>query len=246
MTNDNVHSCNEDLWTQIELLVEAELDTKQRSELLLRLDERPALWRSLALAFVEQQVLRESIKSSCRQEHDVPQLPAAVKLASKKKKFRKAERGLRLATALSIGLLLFVAGFGLGNYAYSNPRSSLNLVSAFSNDTLTPSDDGRSADESTDQHVASDQELTDGEVVGHMRWMSRTGVRLSPVFHGTIKKDWLDSNPPVIDEQILKRFERVGVQVQPQRKLISLELRDQQYTVPMDDLMFRPARREVY
>lgn len=49
--------------TEIDLLADGELDPDRRRALLARLESSPAGWRRLALAFVEAQVVRESVRA---------------------------------------------------------------------------------------------------------------------------------------------------------------------------------------
>lgn len=245
---------NMDVWTQIELMVEGELSNSQKRDLLLQLDETPAMWRSLALAFVEQQSLKKSINeslaslSTSQPVADSPSKPEHT--ASKASHYQTREgyqwngnRILRLATAACIGLLLFVFGLGVGN---RQGQVAVNDLKASTSDGTTDSVPPHAPTEESKPSQSTVLASDENGVVGQLRWLSKTGVRMSPVFQGSIDQDWLASNPPTVDDKVMRQFAKAGVKVKPERKFVSLKLRDEQYTIPMDDVLFQRLRREVY
>ena len=246
---------NTDMWTQIELMVEGELSNPQKRDLLLQLDETPAMWRSLALAFVEQQSLKKSINESLaslamsQPSADSPPHPEqtptiqASDFQTPQGHAWNSNRILRLATAACIGLLLFVFGLGIGN---RQGQVAVNALQPASGPVdASPARTPEQIEESTPSDTSVLVSDENG-VVGQLRWISKTGVRMSPVFQGSIDQAWLASNPPTVDDKVMRQFAKAGVKVKPERKFVSLKLRDEQFTIPMDDVLFQRLRREVY
>jgi hypothetical protein len=93
--------------TQLDRLVDAELSESERRQLLLRLEAEPHGWRRCALAFLEAQAWRQSIRGIMEPVAGIAQSG----MTSNIRRMRSPRRFLMYVTALTAAL---VAAFALG------------------------------------------------------------------------------------------------------------------------------------
>lgn len=98
----NLNSATWDRWA------DGELTVSQQRELLLRLDLEPEHWKSLALAFVEAQALRQACRPLVETAHAVERsLPASVVVPRPLLRIQR----LRSAATAAVCLLAFAGGW---------------------------------------------------------------------------------------------------------------------------------------
>ena len=229
-----------DLIDQIELLVENELSAAERSLLLLRLDTQPEQWRNLALAFVEHQVLRTSIQEvCCSSDPTEPAANSSAELPSRPQTSSSKINWLAIAASF---LLVFAAGMGVGNWDRV-PAIALQQVDPAQSDSTEPS----SGSLAEDRPAPAAGQNVSASVVGYVEWNGSFGKQLSPVFSGTeIDKEWLERNPPQVNEKLERSFARAGWRISPERRFVSLKLAEgKQFMIPMDDVSYRYVGREL-
>ncbi len=225
------------LLDQIELLVEGELSSRERGNLLLRLDTQPEQWRTLALAFVEHQGWQTTIRDVCRED---PQARSSDAKNCALPTGRVNSKTWPVAALAGCLLLVFMAGFGAGGkwqsaWLASSKRLDAQMTTAVK-DPQPPVDVS-----------SSSRSQTEG-VVGYVEWVTSYGRQLSPVFEGdVVDQQWLESNPPQVDEKLQRTFARAGWQVRPARQLVSLTMEEgRRFLIPIDDLTYRYVGRQVY
>ncbi len=96
--------------TELDLLVDGELDESKRRELLTRLEAAPHGWRRCALAFLEAQCLRESFAEALAEA--VPPAPVSKPTPSQPDPIDPARRPRRLSVvgAMAASFLVALAG----------------------------------------------------------------------------------------------------------------------------------------
>ncbi|MEL6897468.1 MAG: hypothetical protein AAFP90_15295, partial [Planctomycetota bacterium] len=139
-------------------------------------------------------------------------------------------------------LLAFGIGASIGSSVWTS-----GSVAADSDQVVEAK--GESLDVAVDGHRSKfvKGDIRDG-VVGYVRWIGKDGMRLSPVFQGDPTEDWLNENPPRVDENMERMLSRVGWKMQPERKFVSLRLLESgdDFTIPMDDVSFRYIGQRLY
>ena len=110
------------LW--IDLLVDNELTAQQRRRLIEHLEGRPQLWRSCALAFIDNQVLRSELKSSVEPEQEQTILPSR----------RSGMLGPRLMWVAALAASLVVA-FATGRMTAFTPEDVDTSVRVVANES---------------------------------------------------------------------------------------------------------------
>jgi hypothetical protein len=106
MTSDEISHFRE----QIDLLVDGELEESQRRALLLNLDATPGGWKQCAIAFLEAQMFKQSLRQwrgRVTPAHPTAQIAVNV---SKQPQFRRSPMILIMI------LLVFLGGVGLSGY----------------------------------------------------------------------------------------------------------------------------------
>jgi hypothetical protein len=196
----------------LDLLVDGELDSGRRRELLRRLDEHPEGWRRCALAFLEAQAWREELACPAPAPALNGYAPWAPRLA-------RSERPLRLGPSwpaparwgsLAAALLL---AFALGRGTRESPNRS----------TMAPMEPPRIA--------------TPARVVAETP--SPTPISL-PSPEPRPDASWLDQTPDPLPEPIKSRVERQGYEVAQRRRLVSGRLKDgRRVLVPVEETQFR-------
>lgn len=249
MNLDERESANKlSLQDQIELLVEGELTTQERSGLLLRIDAKPELWRQLALEFVAHQTIRESVRDACQTDVSMsPEVQESTASTPLQLGQQASDSASRWTTNLvMVGAALLIAFFAGKQYQYQVDGEQTRALSINSSrETEIETHSSRDGTPGTEGEQPADP---DTKIVGHVRWLNSGGQELTPVFAGNrIDTDWLRSNPPRVDERMQRVMSRAGWEVIPNRKLVSLELPEVgQFMIPFDDVNYRFVGREVF
>jgi hypothetical protein len=107
----------------LQRLVDGALSEGERREFLVGVDQRPELWREVALAFVEEQIWRHEIAAAlrCGDADECKSRPVRRAAASK--------RTWSMVSALAIGLLAMLAvGFQLGRWQSRSHQVAAPMV----------------------------------------------------------------------------------------------------------------------
>lgn len=230
-----------DLTDRIELLVEGELSADERRRVLDQCENQPSHWKTLAIALLEQQKLREAVRLS----HESPRIRMAPEPTYTTPKRHRWTKLLGLAACVAIA-------FTFGLKAGQGDSSDVSVADRTGAAEPTPNTPMR--------HIAGDSGMPDDAdsttpaplnkegIVGYVKWTGSGGdPRLSPVFVGEVDDQWLQEHPPQVDRQVQRMMSRAGWQVEPARRLVSVNLTSgDQFTIPMDDVQYRYIGRQVY
>ncbi len=131
--------------TRIQLLADGELPDEMRNQLLRTLDDHPQLWRKVALAFVENQVLEQTFRES----GDNRRQPENIAIPD----IRKSENSLSIWETFGVKLVALAACMLIGWFIGANLGSS---------NSVTEAPDSKIADSAVQvQPVSTRLELTD-------------------------------------------------------------------------------------
>ncbi len=227
------------LRSEVDRLVDDELDADERSRLFARLDASPERWRRCALAFLEAREWRKSFKAALEPVRTPPDRMITER--------SRALSGLGLYWAGLVGgvVLAFGLGFGLGirNFPDSGSTSGLLVRDAGSGD-------GSPADV---EPTSRDHELSAGtefawvpELVGLIQ--DPESENSVPIVSGLgFDEAWLRSLPPPITDYDRQRLERQGYHVEQGRKFVTVQLHEgRRVTIPIDLVNVQYVGQRIY
>jgi hypothetical protein len=186
--------------TEIDRLVDGELDPVSRRDLLLRLDASPDGWRRCALAFLEAREFAEVARAWTR-EHAAP--------AVSRVEPRRRPSAAIWAMAASVLGLAFLSGFAARGWA-----TSAVAVRSDPPRLLAETKPARPAEVETSL-PAPDTSLA-------------------------------SATPPGLPEYVKAQWSRLGYQVEPSRRVISIEEGGRRETFPVDDYRVEFVGRPTY
>jgi hypothetical protein len=221
--NEPNHNLQFDDEHLLDMLVDGELSEDDRRDLLARLDRDPVGWRRCALAFLEGQDWRRSMRSVVQE----PVAKPAAVASAKSWWWSKRSAGNLLAIAASF-LLAFALGWGL-NGGTGGIQPNANSLA-----TVQPSMPKAVSPAVTSPHAVT-LVLDDGG----------TG-RLVPVEVPLVEQNSLDANwlnqPSALPLEVQQALERMGHQVRQQRQLLPVQLEGgRQGVVPIDQIEVVPV-----
>ncbi len=207
---------------EIDRLVDGDLGDAERRELLLKLGSSPDGWRRCALAFLEDQALRDALSG-----------PRAVEVARPAViPIRPAPRRRWLASgrawAASAVAASFAVGFAAGGVSRVRPESPAVAVAPV-------------------EKVAPAPEVTEDAIrrVGWVNLVDRSAGEAPPqrvpVLAGPgLDESWLREQAPAVPEYVRAQWERRGYQVEERRRLVPLALEDgRRVSIPVDEVAFK-------
>jgi anti-sigma factor RsiW len=206
--------------TEIDRLVDGELDPAAYRDLLRRLDASPDGWRCCALAFLEAQQWARAARTWTRELAPEP----APDSFSPPRQPERVPRGVvrkpilrqRMRAAALLGIA-FLAGFALRDrMARPTARDAGSFASGGSSAPLAPS--GTSLPPSVRPQPVSGREVA--------------ALSQEP--------------PPQLPEYIKAQWDRLGYQIEPGRQLISVEENGRRETFPVETYRVRYVGRPTY
>jgi hypothetical protein len=206
----------------LDRLVDGELPDAERRELLLRLENDPEGWRRCALAFLEDQALRQALGMVARADIT----PVKAPRVASARPVRTGRGWARRATiAASLMASTFAAGFGAGALNRADHR-----LEVAKSDPLGPAATPATAQPEAIREVGTLQ-LVDGSA-------GESPPESFPIRSGPGLDDrWLRSQPPSVPEYLRASWERQGYQVAERRKVVSVELGDGRHVaIPVDEV----------
>lgn len=223
MSNEHHHLQFDDEH-QLDLLVDGELAEDQRRELLARLEREPQGWRRCALAFLEAQSWRGSLRSMA----DRP-AAAAPRIAAR---WMTVSPGTWLAMAASF-LLAFALGWGVkkggDDGAAPGPASVAHVEPA------PPRAPGAGA------RPAAAVTLVVDDATGRL-----VPVEIPLVEQDSLDERWLNQ-PMAVPLEVQRALERMGHQVRQERQLVPVQLDGgRQGVVPVDRVEVVPVGTRTY
>jgi hypothetical protein len=229
----------------LDRLVDGELSSEDRRQLLKRLDLQPGGWRACALAFLEAQTWRAAAGSFVDAGSGFAAPPARYGARVKPAPNHPSLRRLTLAAAV---LAAFGVGVILGNRRGDEgqplaERPSIHREGAAAIGPMASEEDAPSPKPQPD---AADQDM---QIVGLVRFGDDAEAqRVVPIVAGPgLDEEWLRAQPQLLPDYARRQLERQGWQVKQGRQLVSVELQDgSQVTIPLDSVRYQFVGREVY
>jgi hypothetical protein len=233
---------------RLDLLVDGTLPEADRRALLLALEAEPDGWRRCALAFLEAQAWRGGIGSMAS--------PAPPRLAPDEAAILHRPRSRLVPIALAAGIAL--SAFLLGRLTVPamrpNPAPRPDVLVADRPDPRPLAGDPSVADLQVPRESRTNPpEAPRFQAVGILNLASEDDpdaplVQL-PVLSGPGLDDrWLRGQPSFVPEEVRRSWERRGLDVELQRRLVSVQLDDsgRYLTIPVDEVRLREPARTTY
>ena len=230
--NDEIH---------FDRLVDGELNENERRELLTRLDAEPSGWRRCALAFLEAQCWKETLRGVAQDSGAA--LARTIPLDT-----RRSPWPGRIGTALAMSASFFLAVW-LGSLMFSNRDGQPSSPTGLGNPTMV----AENADlQPPTQPIPSNDDLrakTPRENTPSNPWqivtVSSPSNGLAPgrsfnvpaVERDKLDEQWMRSLPPAIPNNVLEALTRTGHEIRQHREFVPVPLKDgRQMVMPVDQV----------
>ena len=216
-------------------LVDGELSEQQRRELLAGLDDEPGGWRRCALAFLESQCWKQTLGSIAREGVWEPAREIAT---LRRRSLWRGRLGTLLAMAASF-LVVFWVGSSVQRMRVGRliaPAGAIGEVAATAGNrqvAVQPSQPSRAL------AGALPPQAWRMVTVSAPGGATEAGgsFSLPAVERDNIDKQWMQSLPPAIPEDVVRAFNRTGHQVEQHRELVPVPLQDgRRLVVPVDQV----------
>jgi hypothetical protein len=227
-----------------DLLVDGELDSMRRHELLSRLDATPDGWRRCALAFLEAQAWRSEIRSAFDAPADLKSQDQGR--ASKRKSWvtrvgRFSLLALGLCLAFGAGWLIRPADDGRRGGGLVDPPAALaksEVASDETTDKITPESDEIGPQLPASMRMAGILTL---QIDDHGQTRQ---VRVPVLDASGIDIRSLLEQAPAVRSPAIQALERRGNKVETHRQLLTVDLNDgRKLILPVDQVDVRFANR---
>ena len=228
---------------RIDLLVDGELPSDQRRELLNRFEHEPAGWRHCALAFLEAQSWRGDLSALLKEpapEQPAPAVSQPVVSRPLAPARSPAGSGWLVPFYTLAAALLVAVGIGLG-WRF-NPRtpggSSAIDQFAGSHGGSTFNVGGRAPVESRRPQSWGNVNL----VVDPRGNRADSQVQVPVVEGQELDNRWLREQPEAVPGDVVRALEQMGNRVHQQRRLVPFRLDDgRNVVVPVDQVDVQPV-----
>jgi len=193
-----------DLVDQIDRLVEDELDKQQRNQLIVLLEQEPSGWRQCALAFLEAQSWRRSLRAGIAVK---PLAAAAVITAPRWSVCRLASLAAALLATFSIG---FIAGG-----SWTDAGQPLAKESTMPHQTDATTGHGGASSVKREPNRPAGVQL-----VGMVRFQNDNSTPVDvPVLQGPgLDEHWLRNRPMPLSDYDREQLERSGWKIVDQHR----------------------------
>jgi hypothetical protein len=231
----------------IDQLVDGVLAPAQLRAAIDRLDHEPEGWKRCALAFLEAQCWRESLRLVG--EPKPMSLPAESTSVAPNNVHPSRTRRRWLARALAASFV--AASFALGWLGHGARWGRLRdeTVAARSGELETKPQNTSQPESPTTavgdapipKHLATVNPLEEVTTVARLRVGSADAKNSLPILAGPgINSEWLKNQPPPVSQYSQAVLKQHGYQVDQRRRLISATLLDgRRVTVPIDQVQIR-------
>lgn len=229
---------------QIERLVDGELSGEERRAVLMALDHERDGWRQLALAFLESQALRDSLRGRSKATTGPISIAPVVTRSARQPRWSSSSIVAVVASAAMM--------FGLGRLSTSSMQQASHETApsapvTYQPSTTSPVEDAQNevlvadADSSVQQQQTLRLELGDGQG-GPMQ-----AVEVPMLESTDIRPEDLLAGPPVIPANVQRTLLRSGKRVYEQRQLYEVTLEDGRHGVmPISNVVVEDAGWDVY
>lgn len=242
---------------RLELLVEDELPHGLHGQLFCELDKTPEKWRELALSFVQQRAMQQTVAAAsagCLEEL-VREAPTSDSTSTGMKQTWSLNDWSWVASLAAALLFAFGIGWfsgpGSGSFAIWQSQSDTDLqsdqpelamqegsVQVYPESSLGSKESSKGTDA---DDPAGKPEAVPGKssnpVVGYATWVGNYGPQRSPVFlQASLDAGDAKLNPPELHPRLKQEYARAGMKALPRRRIVSLALENgPQLTIPLDD-----------
>ena len=246
--HESTNDSNDELLDQIDLLVEDELNSNSREELMGQLDKSENGWKLCAVSFLESQSIRRTIRETTN---------ATVKLqGSGVSEPRQISRsGLLLAPKFRV--MPFIAKAAtlaalLGVAFFLGTKQGTRTNSAIANNSI----DNGSFESTSRSNTVEKQEIQDKNppvkdgihLVGHVTMDDSIGntIRL-PILSGPGDRgNWVKESKLNILGAHRKKLSEAGWKIEKNRKLVSLNFRGEELTIPIEQLSYEYVGKPIF
>ncbi len=206
-------------------LVDDELSERERRELLAGLDNEPGGWRRCALAFLESQCWKKAVRTPARHEEKAaPNRIAAPKPLESHRPRWRSHLGTLAAMAASF-LIMFYAASLLLRTETEQPANSTGITGEVAVNTH--------ANPTKPWQMVTVPSPTENGDKGQ-------ALHLPAVEREKVDPQWLNKLPPAVPDDVMQAFHRTGHQIEQQRELVPVPLKDgRQLVVPVDQVNVR-------
>ncbi len=221
---------------EVDLLVDGELSESDRRSLLMRLEREPDGWRRCALAFLEAQCWKTELGEMAAKSRGV----AAAESTVSRPAAEVRQQGWRqyMATSLAMAasfLIALVAGMGLrGNWSVLSPHPGASVQEAI----LTSSPETRQAATAGQWTTVTLDPAKSGNGQG------LRGLSLPALQCNSLNEEMLTGLPSVISPELQRAFEQSGHQIDQQREIVPVQMKDgRRLVVPVDHIQIHYVGR---
>lgn len=222
----------------IERLVNNELSAVERSRLLVDTENHENGWRQIALAFVESQVLHESLNEIVENENKEEADDKKVALAKATKKASVKQRFGFLATAACV-LVSLVGGLMVGNAISKKSNSVAPGPGVAANSDVQP------IDELPKDSLVQDTRHPGVNQVNHSvlkvpNGKSNEYTEIPMIDFQEMDRGWED----LITQEVRDAFYKEGYSIKPSTRFVRGQLEDdREFVYPIHELEFRSIAR---
>ena len=232
---------------QIDRMVDGEMPSAERRAVLIALDQEGDGWRRLALAFLESQTLRESLKNqrtTVASPGVTDSLPVAAVPLPQPAKPAAPQRWRSLMPLAACAAVMFAVG------RWSRTDPAVIPTSVAQNELPAP---GTYVSETSSDPVPALDKVpqSSDQVVAHQTLRLELGngqdVEVPVVENSRLRPEDLWKAPPVIPVSMQRELLRSGRRVYEQRQLFEVTLEDGRTgIVPVSDVLVENAGLDVY
>ncbi len=240
------------LQEQIDLLVEGELNPTQQQELFLRLDSTDQGWKSCAISFMESQAIRSVIRGAdlglMVQTGDAQVLEKPVKQTAIAEELIATKRPIAffglVKKAAVLAALLGIAFF-LGTQTKPDGQNAIAKNDA-QKDTPLPAELEKVETAPPEQIAPDESELV--ELIGHVTMDDSTGNKIRlPILSGPgTRGPWVKESTFDIPSAHREKLGRAGWKVERNRRTVSLNLRGEELTIPIEQLSYEYVGNPIF
>lgn len=243
-SGDNVEKITDSL---LDRLVDGELDSAQRRQVLQLLEQEPDGWKRCARAFLEAQAFRDALLECAESTQTVSPLSNESVLATAGRERTRRPRAFALLTTTAVCLLAAVFWTGT-RYGHS---LAMNAIPAQvpneqqltqENPQVTPQPDANQTSENVPVKPAAVATLNNA-AENHSPHAATQNVAFSSAV-----REQIDAHvPQPFTAAQLQQLRQHGWKVEQQRQLVAIPLADgRQMVIPVDSLQYQYARPAVY
>lgn len=230
--------------SQLDLLVDGQLDGVQRRSLLAEIDDAPDGWRQLALAFLEAQSWQDALGPLARGEAQTEEFGGdrpGLELRSPRRRLASGRLWKTLLAMAASFLVVLTVGLAAGGFLWPDNSKVAGPIATPPESPLDP----RPVLPDRKPEIEAPAEVDDAG--DDDRWEFVTlavgggpsdgdrSIQLPCREAESLSENWLESYPAPLGPQAVQVLERMGLEVRQSRQATPVQMRDgRQLVVPVD------------